>query len=71
MNYILDFRDTQSVSYLLLLAIYCLRSPRDPGAWNFARLVMTPCIELGLHRRPSNRERTIKSELEKRLFWSC
>jgi Fungal specific transcription factor domain len=71
MDYILMFRDTRSVSYLLLLAIYCLRSPRDPGAWNFARLAMTPCIELGLHRRPNYRERTIKYELGKRLFWSC
>jgi hypothetical protein len=48
MDDILEFRDTRALSYLLLLAIYCLRSPRDPGAWNFARLAMTPCIELGL-----------------------
>jgi hypothetical protein len=71
MDYILEFRDTRALSYLLLLAIYCLRSPRDPGAWNFARLAMTPCIELGLHRRSNHRPRSIKSELEKRLFWSC
>ncbi|RDW60223.1 hypothetical protein BP5796_11829 [Coleophoma crateriformis] len=70
MDHILSFRDTRSLSYLLLLAIYCLRSPRDPGAWNFVRLAMTPCIELGLHRS-SQHKPSLKSELDKRLFWSC
>jgi hypothetical protein len=32
---------------------------------------MMPRVELGLHRRSNHRERSIESELEKRLFWSC
>lgn len=34
---VLEYRDTRAVTYLLLLAIYCLRAPRDPGAWQVCR----------------------------------
>jgi hypothetical protein len=32
---------------------------------------MKMCIELGLHRRRSLKKISLKSELRKRLFWSC
>lgn len=33
MDVILEMRDSRSLNYLLLMAIYCTRAPRDPGAW--------------------------------------
>lgn len=32
-EFILKLGDTRSLTYLLLLGQYCLRIPRDPGAW--------------------------------------
>lgn len=71
MDSILALRDVRSVQYLLLLALYSLRSPRNPGAWALAGLAVRQCIELGLHRKPANPELSMERELEVRLFWSC
>lgn len=37
----------------------------------FFNLAMKLCIELGLHRRRRSNAISLKSELNKRLFWSC
>ncbi|RDW58443.1 hypothetical protein BP5796_12373 [Coleophoma crateriformis] len=71
MDAILELRDLRSVTYLLLMALYCLRAPKDPGAWTLAGLAVRLCIELGLHRRSSRNKISLKQELEKRTFWSC
>ncbi|PVH71530.1 hypothetical protein DL98DRAFT_596856 [Cadophora sp. DSE1049] len=52
-EFILKLGDTRSLTYLLLLGQYCLRIPRDPGAWTFFGLAMKMSIELGLHRKQS------------------
>jgi hypothetical protein len=33
MDTILQLRDSRAIDYLLLMALYCTRAPRDPGAW--------------------------------------
>jgi hypothetical protein len=33
MDEMLMLRDGRTVDYLILLALYCTRAPRDPGAW--------------------------------------
>ncbi|RDW85138.1 hypothetical protein BP6252_02728 [Coleophoma cylindrospora] len=71
MGSILELRDERSLNYLLLMAVYCTRAPRDPGAWTYTGLAMRLCIELGLHRRQRHRIFTIEAELNKRRFWSC
>lgn len=87
MDAILQLHDTRSITYLLMMALYCLRSPKDPGAWcvqdnpmycgtnrfhrTLAGLAVRLCIELGLHRKSNRKEITLEKELEKRLFWSC
>lgn len=69
---ILQFHDTRSVQVLILLAIYCLRSPQGPGAWTYVGLAMRIAIDLGLHRRTSAMNaQSLENELRKRLFWSC
>ncbi|KAH6669955.1 fungal-specific transcription factor domain-containing protein [Halenospora varia] len=68
---ILRFGDTRSLTYLLLLGQHCLRMPKDPGPWTYIGLAMKMCIELGLHRRRRSSKMSLKSELNKRLFWSC
>jgi hypothetical protein len=67
----LGLRDIRSVQYLLLLALYSLRSPRNPGAWALAGLAVRQCIELGLHRKTVSAELSTELELEVRIFWSC
>jgi hypothetical protein len=67
----LDLRDARAAVYLLLLALYCLRGPRDPGAWTIAGLAVRLCIELGLHRKSVTGEISMERELEVRIFWSC
>ncbi|KAI1774282.1 fungal-specific transcription factor domain-containing protein [Hypoxylon cercidicola] len=71
MDDMLELKDTRSISYLFLMALYCLRAPRDPGAWTLAGLAMRLCIELGIHRRSSSSDVSIESELNKRIFWAC
>ncbi|KAH8888145.1 hypothetical protein GQ53DRAFT_826702 [Thozetella sp. PMI_491] len=69
---IIRLGDIRTLTYLLLVIQHCLRVPRDPGAWTFVGVAMRLCVELGLHRRKKpNAESTLKSELEKRLFWAC
>jgi hypothetical protein len=68
---ILEMQNSHSLSYLLLMAVYCLRAPRDPGAWTHTGLAMRLCIELGLHRRQKHRVLSIEAEMDKRRFWSC
>ncbi|KAF2001826.1 hypothetical protein P154DRAFT_380648, partial [Amniculicola lignicola CBS 123094] len=70
MDLILALRDIRSVQYLLLLALYCLRSPRNPGAWTLAGLAVRQCIELGIHRRLKKPEVTLDRELLLHIFWS-
>ncbi|KIW05924.1 uncharacterized protein PV09_03117 [Verruconis gallopava] len=70
-DFVLALRDIRSVQILLLLALYCLRGSRNPGAWTLAGLAVRQCIELGLHRKSSHDEITIEKELNARAFWSC
>lgn len=67
----LQLRDSRTVNYLLLMALYCTRAPRDPGAWTYVGIAMRLCIELGLHRRPRRQQPTVEGEMEKRRFWTA
>lgn len=71
MDTVLALRDIRSVQILLLLALYCLRGSRNPGAWTLAGLAVRQCIELGLHRATPNIEISLERELNIRLFWAC
>lgn len=68
---ILELRDARSVAYLLLLALYCFRGPRNPGAWTIAGLAVRMCIELGFHRKFVGGGISMERELQVRIFWSC
>jgi hypothetical protein len=68
---VLALRDQRSVQILLLLALYCLRGAKNPGAWTLAGLAVRQCIELGLHRKTAGDEVTMEKELKARIFWSC
>ncbi|KAH8678294.1 fungal-specific transcription factor domain-containing protein [Xylariales sp. PMI_506] len=68
---ILSLADARTLIYLLLLAQQCLRVPKKMGAWTLVGLAMRLCIELGFHRRKRTKSPSVKSEIEKRLFWSC
>ncbi|XXG93819.1 hypothetical protein Hte_000068 [Hypoxylon texense] len=67
---ILRLRDFRTVNYLLLMALYCTRAPRDPGAWTYIGAAMKLCIELGLHRRPRRQQPSVEGEMDKRRFWT-
>ncbi len=71
MDLILGFRDSRTVDYLLLMALYCTRAPRDPGAWTYVGAAMRLCVELGLHRRPRRPNLTMVGEMNKRRFWTA
>ncbi|KAI1633042.1 fungal-specific transcription factor domain-containing protein [Biscogniauxia mediterranea] len=71
MDTILRFRDSRTIDYLLLMALYCTRAPRDPGAWTYVGAAMRICIELGLHRRPRRPNLTMEGEMNKRRFWTA
>jgi hypothetical protein len=71
MDAVLELNDTRSIIYLLLMALYCLRGPKDPAAWTLAGLAVRNCIELGLHRKSPAGKITMERELDVRLFWSC
>ncbi|KAI1376409.1 fungal-specific transcription factor domain-containing protein [Hypoxylon crocopeplum] len=66
----LRLRDARTVNYLLLMALYCTRAPRDPGAWTYVGAAMRLCIELGLHRR-TRRQPSVEGEMDKRRFWTA
>ncbi|KAI1335982.1 fungal-specific transcription factor domain-containing protein [Xylariaceae sp. FL0016] len=68
---ILRMRDSRTVDYLLLMALYCTRAPRDPGAWTYVGAAMRLCVELGLHRRPRRPQLTVEGEMNKRRFWTA
>lgn len=70
MDAVLSLSDTRSVTYLLLMAMFCLRG-KDPTAWTLAGLAVRLCIELGLHRKACDNKVTMKKELDVRLFWAC
>lgn len=70
MDAILQLRDSRTVDYLLLMALYCTRAPRDPGAWTYVGAAMRVCIELGLHRRPRRQSANVANEMNKRRFWT-
>ncbi|KAK5174417.1 uncharacterized protein LTR77_001497 [Saxophila tyrrhenica] len=71
MNQIQRLRDERTVDYLLLLALYCTRAPRDPGAWTFIGAAMRLCVELGLHRKRPQTCPSVQRELSKRRFWTA
>jgi hypothetical protein len=71
MDTVLALRDIRAVQILLLLALYCLRGSRNPGAWTLAGLAVRQCIELGLHRKSPYLEVSMEKELSVRIFWSC
>ncbi|KAH8204367.1 hypothetical protein TruAng_001418 [Truncatella angustata] len=70
MDAILQLRDYRTVDYLLLMALYCTRAPRNPGAWTYVGAAMRLCIELGLHRRQRRIQPGIELEMSKRRFWT-
>lgn len=70
MDSILQLRDSRAIDYLLLMALYCTRAPRDPGAWTYVGAAMRLCIELGLHRRPRRQLVSVEGEMNKRRFWT-
>ncbi|KAK9415284.1 hypothetical protein SUNI508_02132 [Seiridium unicorne] len=70
MDTILQLRDSRTVDYLLLMALYCTRAPRDPGAWTYVGAAMRLCIELGLHRRQRRQRPSVEGEMNKRRFWT-
>ncbi|KAI1142645.1 fungal-specific transcription factor domain-containing protein [Hypoxylon sp. FL0543] len=67
----LRLRDARTVNYLLLMALYCTRAPRDPGAWTYVGAAMRLCIELGLHRRQRRQQPSVEGEMDKRRFWTA
>ena len=71
MDVMLGFRDHRTINYLLLMALYCTRAPRDPGAWTYVGAAMRLCVELGLHRRPRRPNLTVDGEMTKRRFWTA
>lgn len=72
MDEILNYNDLRSVCALMLMAVYCLRSPVGPGAWTYNRLAMLMAIDLGLHRQTNTtRRRSLAGEMQKRIFWAC
>ncbi|KAI1773936.1 fungal-specific transcription factor domain-containing protein [Hypoxylon cercidicola] len=68
---VLRLRDSRTVNYLLLMALYCTRAPRDPGAWTYIGAAMKLCIELGLHRRSWRQQPSVEGEMNKRRFWTA
>ncbi|KAL2415610.1 hypothetical protein ABEF95_003901 [Exophiala dermatitidis] len=69
---VLQYRDTRSVSALMLLALYSLRTCAGVGAWAYCRLAMLLAIDLGLHRKASSHGvGPLEAEMRKRIFWSC
>lgn len=70
MDVILQHRDSRTVDYLILMALYCTRAPRDPGAWTYVGAAMRLCIELGLHRRQRRQQPSVEGEMNKRRFWT-
>ncbi|KAL7628553.1 hypothetical protein AAE478_000068 [Parahypoxylon ruwenzoriense] len=71
MDSMLRLRDARTVNYLLLMALYCTRAPRDPGAWTYVGAAMRLCIELGLHRRQRRQRPSVEGEMDKRRFWTA
>ncbi|KAI1454265.1 fungal-specific transcription factor domain-containing protein [Annulohypoxylon moriforme] len=71
MESMLRLRDGRTVNYLLLMALYCTRAPKDPGAWTYVGAAMRLCIELGLHRRPRRQQPGVEGEMDKRRFWTA
>ncbi|KAK8056216.1 transcriptional regulatory protein [Apiospora rasikravindrae] len=67
---LLQLRNSRTVDYLLLMALYCTRAPRDPGAWTYVGAAMRLCVELGLHRRPRRQLPGVEAEMNKRRFWT-
>ncbi|KAK6948127.1 hypothetical protein Daesc_009891 [Daldinia eschscholtzii] len=67
----LRLRDSRTVNYLLLMALYCTRAPRDPGAWTYVGAAIRLCIELGLHRRQRRQQPSVEGEMDKRRFWTA
>lgn len=70
MDTILPLRDSRTVNYLIYMALYCTRAPRDPGAWTYVGAAMRLCIELGLHRRQRRQQPSLEGEMNKRRFWA-
>ncbi|KAH8899855.1 hypothetical protein GQ53DRAFT_203201 [Thozetella sp. PMI_491] len=71
MDVILKSRDTRTLDYLILMAVYCTRAPRDPGAWTYVGAAIRLCVELGLHRKPRRQVPSVESEMNKRRFWTA
>ncbi|KAK8082148.1 hypothetical protein PG996_000929 [Apiospora saccharicola] len=70
MDSLLQLRNSRTVDYLLLMALYCTRAPCDPGAWTYVGAAMRLCVELGLHRRPRRQLPSVEAEMNKRRFWT-
>ncbi len=64
--------ELRTAQALVLMAVYCLRDPGGPGAWAYSRSALLITIDHGLHRRGKvAAQPSLKSELRKRLFWTC
>ena len=70
MDEILKYRDSRTLDYLILMALYCIRAPPDPGAWTYVGAAMRLCVELGLHRKKRRQAPNVEYEMDKRRFWT-
>ncbi len=76
MDHILEAHNLATQQFLVLLALYGKRHPYGAGSWSQVRYAVTLCIELGLHRKRSERPSMAKisprdSEIRRRVFWAC
>lgn len=58
----------ESVEGMLLLIIYQLRSPTQPGIWPMAGMTVRHAVSLGLHRKFKGP--VLVDQRRKRLFWT-
>ncbi|ETN38617.1 uncharacterized protein HMPREF1541_06654 [Cyphellophora europaea CBS 101466] len=63
--------DRREIILLSLASLYCLRAPRSPGPWSMIALAVKLCTSLGLHRKTRLSKLSLRTELDRRLFWSC
>lgn len=63
-----EARTLESLEGMLLLVIYQLRSPSQPGVWSLIGMAMRHALSSGLHRRSQGPN--IVDQRRKRIFWT-
>lgn len=63
-----EARTLESLEGMLLLVIYQLRSPSQPGIWSLIGMTMRHVLSLGLHRKFHGPN--IVDQRRKRIFWT-